>query len=122
MMKHFLLMSALCLLFGGRISAQETADEWAPLRPFVGTWQGRRTGMGGDATQETELKFVLGGKFLQCTTKTIEGPDPHTDMGMISYDRSRGKFVYRSFFSEGFVNTYIGTVSEDGNSIEFVSE
>ena len=113
----------LSLLICVSVRGQDSEhDPWAPLQPFVGKWVGERTGMGGDAKQSTELKFVLDGKFLQCETKTLAGKDPHADIGMISYDNNRKKFIYRSFFSEGFVNTYVGTVSDDGKSVEFVTE
>ena len=121
-MKQITILLALCLPGSGQALAQDSEDVWAPLRPFVGNWVGQRTGLGGDAKQSTEIDFVLGDQYLQCTTKTLEGEDPHADMGMISYDKARQKFVYRSFMSEGFVNTYVGSVSEDGKSIEFVTE
>ena len=99
-----------------------TGDLWAPFRPLVGKWVGERTGLDGDAMQTVEWKFVLGNKFLQYATKTIAADDPHADIGMISYDKSRKKFICRAFFSEGYVNQYVGTISENGKTIEFETE
>ncbi len=101
---------------------QKDVDHWEPFRPLIGIWNGHRTGLGGDATQKVEWKFVLGDKFLLCTTTTTSGSDPHEDLGMISYDQQRKKFVYRAFFTEGFVNQYVAKISDDGKTIEFETE
>ena len=53
---------------------------------------------------------------------SITGDDPHEDLGIISFDKARNCFVYRSFFSEGFVNQYVGKLSDDGKTIEFETE
>lgn len=124
-----IVTALVCGLIGfGHCAAQETAtnsdgdqDVWAPFRPLIGKWVGERTGMGGDATQSVEWKFVLGDQFIQCTTKTLTGDDPHADLGMISYDQVRRKLVYRSFFSEGFVTQYVATIADDG-TISFETE
>ena len=128
-MKQIAALLVLGLLAAGSASGQTShnqpskpTDVWAPFRPLVGKWTGARTGLGGDATQTVEWKFVLGNQFLQCETKTTSGDDPHADLGLISFDKSRQKFVYRSFLSEGYVNQYVGTVSADGKTIEFETE
>ncbi len=129
-MKQCLIILTLCVWGGNFLLAQEPVEDqqesandvWAPFRPLLGTWMGERTGIGGDATQIVRWKFVLGDQFLHCSTQTISGDDPHEDIGLISYDKTRQKFVYRSFFSEGYVNQYVGEISEDGKTIEFASE
>ncbi|MGI9519882.1 MAG: heme-binding beta-barrel domain-containing protein [Pirellulaceae bacterium] len=119
------LLMLLTVASCDRVYAQDPAtspDHWAPLRPMIGVWEGQRTGMGGDANMEVEWKFVMGENFIRVSSKTIEGDDPHGDVGFISFDQARQQFVYRAFFSEGFVNQYAGTMSDDGKSIEFESE
>lgn len=101
---------------------KEQVDPWAPFRPLVGKWKGQKTGMGGDATQSVEWKFILGDQFLHCQTVSKGEGDPHEDFGVLSYDKARKRFVYRAFFSEGFVNQYVAKISNDGKLIELVTE
>lgn len=47
----------------------------------------------------------------------------HEDLGVVSYDRSREKFVFRQFHIEGFVNQYtLDSLSADGATFVFSSE
>jgi hypothetical protein len=47
----------------------------------------------------------------------------HEDIGYISYDRMRKKFVLRQFHVEGFVNQFaLDSISSDGKTIVFLSE
>jgi len=48
--------------------------------------------------------------------------ETHNDMGIISYDKGRKKFVFRQFHVEGFVNTYVQEESSDPKKMVFVSE
>lgn len=123
-MRSFFSAILFSVTIATAITAQEPVedDHWAPFRPLVGKWTGERTGMGGDAKQTVEWEFVLGDQFLRCTTNSISGDDPHQDIGFISYDKQRKKFIYRAFFSEGFVNHYVADISDDGKTIKFVSE
>lgn len=57
---YFLLF---CLLSAGMAAGQPhdrplASDVWAPFRPLVGKWTGERTGLGGEALQPLEWKFV----------------------------------------------------------------
>ncbi len=110
--------------------AQQKPDVWAPLRFFVGAWEGTGKGESGEATVERGYEFVLGGKFLQAKNKSTYKPqeknpkgEVHEDLGYFSCDRGRKKFVLRQFHVEGFVNQYaLDSVSEDGKTLVFVSE
>ena len=102
--------------------ASESVDRWAPFRPFLGKWKGTGKVPAGDAIQETEWKLVMGGKFIQCRSTSKAEGDDHEDIGFISYDESRRHFVYRAFYSEGFVNQYVVEIAEAGKKIVFRSE
>jgi hypothetical protein len=73
---------------------------------------------------------VLNDKFIYVQNKSTYGPQPkntkgevHEDWGMMSFDKSRKKFVFRQFHGEGFVNQYVMTSSStDGKTIVFTSE
>lgn len=72
--------------------------------------------------QEADWKLVLNGTFLQCKTSSKARGDHHQEIGLISYDASRKKYVYRAFHSEGFVNRYVAELSSGGRKIIFTSE
>jgi hypothetical protein len=108
----------------------EEKDIWEPFRFFVGTWEGMGEGQSGTSKIETEFKFVLGDNFLQMTNKAVFEPqeknpegEVHEDLGLISYDSGREKFVLRQFHVEGYVNQYVlENLSSDGRSLVFVTE
>jgi hypothetical protein len=122
----------LILMLVGFISAQTAPkqDVWTPLKFFVGAWVGTGKGEPGESTVEREYKFILNGRFLQASHKSIYAPqaknpkgETHEDLGFFSYDRSRKQFVFRQFHTEGFVNGYVATnISEDGKTLVFTTE
>ncbi len=107
----------------------ERDDPFAPIRFFVGHWQGTGTGEPGNSTVERDYQFVLGGKFLQVKNvsrwaprdKTAKG-EVHEDFGLIGYDRARKTIVFRQFHIEGFVNQYAMEPIRDSKTLVFVSE
>ena len=120
------------LVLAGSVLAQTAnqSDVWKPLRFFVGNWEGTGKGEPGESKVEREYKFILNGKFLQSTHKSIYAPqaknpkgETHEDLGIFSYDKSRKQFVFRQFHLEGFVNGYVLTnISEDGKTLVFTTE
>ena len=108
----------------------EKKDIWEPFRFFVGSWEGTGQGQSGVSKIETEFKFVLSDNYLQVTNKAVFEPqeknpegEVHEDLGLISYDSSREKFVLRQFHVEGFVNQYVlDSLSSDGKVLVFVTE
>ncbi len=106
----------LLILLCGALQAQSATapDIWQPVRLLLGTWQGTVTGQPGNGTSNREYRFALNNKFIEVRNKSVYPVQPknpkgetHEDWGMISYDRSRKKFVLRQFHVEGFVNQYI---------------
>jgi hypothetical protein len=111
-------------------AANETADVWAPLQFMVGNWAGTTHGQPGKGKVERSYQFALKGKFIQVANKSTYPPQAsnakgeiHEDIGFISYDGSRKRFVLRQFHVEGFVNTYVSDVIPEGaHVITFTSE
>lgn len=123
------LTIGLVLLIGGPACADSPAtptakskDKWAPFRHLLGQWKGVGRGPTGEAVQESEWKLVLNGAYLQRKSSSEAPGDHHQDMGLISYDAARKKYIYRAFHSEGFVNRYVTEFSRDGKKITFTSE
>ncbi len=123
-----LITLACCIPVLGGQSATKP-DPLERLRYFVGSWQGQQSGQPGQGHSERTYEFVLGGKFLQVRNKSIYPPqeknksgETHQDLGIISYDRARERFVLRQFHVEGFVNTYVEQEGSDPKKLVFESE
>lgn len=105
-------------------------DSWAPFRFFLGQWQGTGEGTSGASTSEAGYRLVLNQQFIEVRHRAVFEPQErnpegeiHEDAGFISYDRTRGRYVFRQFHGEGFVNQYIlDSLSADGKTLVFVSE
>lgn len=118
----------LPILMSGQ--SQPRSDVWAPLRHFVGRWEGTGSGQPGVSKVQREYRLVLSDKFLHVQNRSVYDPQPknpkgeiHEDWGMFSFDNSRKQFVFRQFHAEGFVNQYVNTsTSADGKTIVFASE
>jgi hypothetical protein len=110
--------------------ADKKPDAWAPLKFFVGSWEGTGKGQPGVSKIEREYQFVLSGKFLEARNKSVYEPqeknpkgEVHEDWGLFSYDRSRKKFVLRQFHVEGFVNQYVlDSLAADGKTLILMTE
>ncbi len=128
-MKKFIVALLLlpCFLF-----AQEDQKEniWEPFEVVVGQWEGTGKGKSGESMVETEFDFILNKNFLQVKNKAVFDPqeanpsgEVHEDLGFISYDGNRKKFIFRQFHVEGFVNQYVlDSLSPDRNTFVFISE
>lgn len=110
-------------------SQNENTDTWKTLNFLEGVWVGQGEGMSGISTVTQEYRFILNEKFLQMTTKSEFKPQEknpegeiHEDIGFFSFDRARKKFILRGFYIEGFINQYVGEVSENGETITFETE
>jgi hypothetical protein len=130
-----LQMWVFLLLLAPVSGLQETkpaasADPWAPLRFIVGNWRGPSTGEPGQGTSERTYEFEFGETFIHVRNKGVYPSQPknpkgevHQDTGFFSYDKTRKRFVFRQFHSEGFVNQYVeDPAASDGKSLVFVTE
>jgi hypothetical protein len=99
------------------------------LRPLVGTWEGESRGKPGKGKIRLEASFLMNERYLRLVgtsdyepRKAGEKGEHHEDFGFLSFDRGRGKFVFRQFHIEGFVNQYVMTSDPASDVIEFTSE
>jgi hypothetical protein len=105
-------------------------DPFQPLRVLLGTWAGTSSGQPGNGTVERQYTPTLNGRFIQVVNRTVYPPqekntkgETHEDVGYISFDRGRKRFVFRQFHIEGYVNQYVSeSVAPGGNRWVFVSE
>ena len=128
-MRIKLIVTMLLLVASvGTAQTPSGSDTWQPLRYLTGSWEGTGSGQPGVSKIQREYRLVLDDKFLQVQNKSTYDPQPknpkgevHEDWGMVSFDKSRKKFVFRQFHVEGFVNQYVMT-STDDKTIVFTSE
>jgi hypothetical protein len=115
------------------LSQQEkikTDDIWKPFRYFIGNWEGKGNGSPGSSNTISEWKFIFSERFLQISGKSVFDPqdknpkgEVHEDMGLISFDKMRKKYMFRQFNIEGFVIQYtIDSISTDGKYFVLISE
>ena len=112
------------------IQTQAKEDIWAPLRFFVGSWEGVGQGSPGTGKGEQTFEFILRGTYLHVRNRAVYPPqeknpkgEVHEDWGIFSYDKARKTFILRSFHVEGFVNQYVcENPGPDGRTFVFVSE
>lgn len=124
----FVLIVLVCVSAAAQSPAKP--DVWQPFQIFIGTWEGEGKGESGISRVEREYKFVLGGKFINVTHKSIYPPqeknpkgETHEDWGFFSYDRKRKTHVLRQFHVESFVTQYRAeSIAADGKTLVFVSE
>ncbi len=118
-----LVIAAATLVAAPQLRGQ--ADRWELFRPLVGTWQGPGSGFGVTSAVSHVWDFVLADQFLRLRTRSLsqraDGSDEiHEDVGYLSHDTDRDTYVFRQFFSEGYVNTYDVTVRDGSRrEIEF---
>ena len=113
-------------------SAQPTKQDslWLPVKNFIGEWKGNGSSESGNGSYERSYTFIMNKRYIQVKNKSTYLPqeknpkgEVHEDIGYISYDRMRKKFVLRQFHIEGFVNQYVqDSISTDGKNIVFLSK
>ena len=130
MQKTILLLFFLVLSSWQGTASNTAPDVWTPLQFLVGRWEGATHGEPGSGKVERSYQFALKGKFLQVANKSSYPPQSsnpkgeiHEDVGFISFDSARKRFVLRQFHVEGFVNTYVSdAIADGGRVITFTSE
>lgn len=92
----------------------DTADPWREWRYFLGRWQGKGTGKPGESAVERTYRLVLNEQFIELADRSTYPPQErnpegeiHEEIGYISHDRQRGRFILREFHVEGYVNQYV---------------
>lgn len=100
---------------------------WEIFRFFLGRWQGTGSGNPGESQVEREYRLVLNEQFIQMSDRAVYQPqernpegEVHEEIGYISYDRNRGKYVLREFHVGGYVNQYVlGDLEGEGKRLIF---
>jgi len=106
------------------------ADPWGPFRYFLGEWSGSGKGEPGISRADRDYSLVLHERFIQIRNRAVYEPqeanpdgEVHEDLGLLGFDKLRGKYVLREFHVEGFVNQYlIDTTNSESGKIVMVSE
>ena len=119
-----------CVICGLLASAQNKPEPWKTIRFFEGNWEGTGTMQDTEGKYERSYRFIYNGTFLEVRNKSTYQPtatkpesEIHEDLGYISFDKSRKKFILRQFHIEGFVNQYVAdSVSTDGKTLVFTTE
>lgn len=128
---HRIIVSLLLLApFIGKAQLSKKDSLWLPFNNLIGTWKGTGEGVDGKGTYERSYQLILNKNFIEVRNKTNYPPTEkspkgyiHEDIGYISYDKLRKKFVFRQLHGEGFINQYIvENISADGKTIVFLSE
>jgi hypothetical protein len=124
------------LILGLLVAATQTAsgqsaatDLLAPVRMLVGRWQGHSEGQPGRGTVEREYTELFGSRFIHVRNRSTYAPqeknpkgEVHEDLGVFSFDKSRGRAVFRQFHVEGYVNQYVADALPQAGRVVFTSE
>ena len=110
--------------------SMETAELWKPFTYFLGRWRGVGSGMPGHSKVEREYRYVLDSQFIQLNDRAVYEPqeknpegEVHEEIGYISYDSSRQKFILREFHVEGYINQYVlEELDPDCRKLIFITE
>ena len=124
-----LVATASAFLRAQSPSPTAKADQWIPLRAFIGQWEGESQGEPGKGQATRTYAFTLNNRFIQETNKSVYPPqeknpkgETHEHLSFFSYDKAAKKFMLRQFHIEGFVCHYeTESMSEDGRTLVFVS-
>lgn len=108
----------------------DVQDLWEPFRYFLGRWSGTSAGKPGVSSTTRTYSLALADRFIEVRSRSVFEPleqnprgEVHEELGLISYDRSRSRYVLREFHVEGYVNQYVLEPPAAGNrKLIFVTE
>jgi hypothetical protein len=111
------------------VEAMET-DIWKKFRYFLGDWGGGGTGKSGESTMERSYRLTLDDQFIEMRGRSLYPPqeknpsgEDHREIGLLSYDKNRSRYVLREFHVEGYVNHYVlETAPDEPDTFVFVTE
>lgn len=104
-------------------------DPLGKLAPLIGRWEGTAEGQPGKGIVRREYSRALNGRFIRAANRSEYEPtgkhpkgENHEDEGLFSFDRARGRIVFRQFHVEGFVNTYLEDAESTASTLVFTTE
>ena len=108
----------------------ETPDQWEPFRYYLGSWTGTGSGKPGVSSTTRTYTLVLGDQFVEVRSRSTFDPqeanpsgEVHEELGLISYDKRRSRYVLREFHVEGTVIQYVLQPPAPGSQkLVFVTE
>lgn len=108
----------------------DSYDVWEQLRYFLGSWTGTGTGKPGVSSTIRTYSLVLADQFIEVRSQSTYAPqennpsgEVHEELGLISYDKGRSRYVLREFHVEGYVNQYVLEPPAEGDqTLVFVTE
>jgi len=105
------------------------ADPLQPLAFLVGRWEGSSEGQPGRAKVQREYTRILNSRFIRVQNQSVYPPqdknpkgETHEDLGVFSFDKSRGRAIFRQFHIEGYVNHYVADSEVQPGKVVFTSE
>ncbi len=112
MKRNFIIIVLLMILTN---TANSQNNSFERLNFVIGEWQGTGGGFGNETSEiQSSFQFIMNGKYIHIKNKsefkpTDSKPDGeiHIDWGFVSFDKKRGKIVFRQFNIEGYVNQYV---------------
>jgi hypothetical protein len=111
------------------LSQGAAVDPLQPLAFLVGRWEGSSEGQPGKGNMQREYTRILNSRFIRSQNRSVYPPqdknpkgETHEDVGMFSFDKSRGRAVFRQFHVEGYVNQYVADADSQASKIVFTSE
>ena len=124
------LASVIAALVSSAITIpQDARDHWAVFSMLEGAWEGTIDGALGTGTGVRTYEYILDDNFVLLKHASVRPPQPksptgdhHRELGVFSFDRNRGKIIYREFIVEGYVNTYVCDVTAGEQRIACVTE
>jgi len=123
-----LALPLLCVLYyPGTSRAAEDSNRWDPYRFLVGDWVGEGSGKPGTGTGQCSFAFDLQGKIMvrknlaEYPTAQGRPVSKHEDLMVIYWDE-RSKSMHAVYFdSEDHVINYKTKLSDDKQTLTFVS-
>jgi hypothetical protein len=104
-------------------------DKWGIFQYFLGNWTGSGSGKPGVSSVERSYALILADQFIEIKNRSVFEPqeanptgEVHEELGLISFDKRRSRYVLREFHVEGFVNQYVLTQVRAETHFTFVTE
>jgi len=120
------MLGFAALLAARPLAAQETAEKataWKPFQEFgflTGSWSGTAESGGKVGGRVTRWTLEMGGNYLVQRGTTVfpaqggGAEDSSEEVGYVSYDRERRKYVAQIYFSTGVVGFYDVELPSEG--------